>query len=94
MDALKNPAAHVVVAHEQLHRITKTADVAAWLDAMAAGKYRIADAYDELHRVLSTLDLDVDIRKALGIALSDAALWRRDWAHKDETAAHQRRVAS
>jgi truncated hemoglobin YjbI len=93
MDALKDAAARVVVAHEQLHGITQ-ADAATWLDAMATALYLIADEYDELHRVLSTLDLDSDIRKALGIALSDAALWRRDWAYKDEMAAHQKRVAS
>lgn len=92
MKELKDTAAQVVVAHERLHLLVTSSpkgDFPAWLRAIAIQKEAIADAYDALHRVLHATEPDVDVRKALGIALSDAALWRRDWAYKDEAAANR-----
>lgn len=96
MKELKDAAAQVVVAHERLHLLGTSSpkgNFPAWLRTIAIQKEAIADAYDDLHRVLHATDLDADVRKALGIALSDAALWRRDWACKDEAAASRAEAA-
>lgn len=89
-DALKDAAARVVVARQQLDQIGRSspdANFPAWLRAMAAGKNMVADEYEALHAAVRASDLDEDVRRALGVALIDAALWRRDWADKDNKAA-------
>lgn len=89
-DALKDAAARVVVARQQLDQIGRSnpdADFPAWLRAMATGKNLVADTYEALHVAVRQSDLDEDVRRALGVALIDAALWRRDWADKDDKAA-------
>jgi hypothetical protein len=89
-DALKDAAARVVVARQQLDQIGRNspdADFPTWLRAMAAGKILVADTYEALHVAVRESDLDEDVRRALGVALIDAALWRRDWADEDNKAA-------
>lgn len=89
-DDLKDAAAHAVVTRQALDRIGRSnpdADFPAWLRAMATGKNLVADSYDALHAAVRASDLDEDVRRALGVALIDAALWRRDWADKDMAAA-------
>lgn len=89
-DDLKDAAARVVVARQQLDQIGRSnpdADFPAWLRAMARTKNVVADEYDALHAAVRASDLDEDVRRALGVALIDAALWRRDWADKDNKAA-------
>lgn len=89
-DDLKDAAARVVVARQQLDRLGRSnpdKDFPAWLRAMATGKNLVADEYEALHAAVRASDLDGDVRRALGVALIDAALWRRDWADKDNKAA-------